>query len=302
VKHAERPLRDRLTQVQATKDQWIKYTLGEQAVELLEERFLDPQSTRMHHVAIIAETNSGKTTIAERFLRRHPDELHIAEPSIVSVLKVEATRADEDRFYNKILEELPVYKTAISARTAQKEVAVMRALRDCSVRMLIIDEFHNLLRATPGKQRDFMIVLKTLANYLKITIVVIGLPEVFNALQTDRQIASRFPYIVFLPKWQLDAGDDPNKPSEYRRFLAAFERLLPFDEPLDLGDNPMAQEIFALSEGALGEATDLIRMAAEFVLKAGRENVSVRDLSACGYVPPGRRAFPPDLGAAQNLG
>ena len=298
MKHAQRPLADRIAQVRATKEKWIRYAIGEKAVQILEDRLLDPPTTRMHGVAIIAETNSGKTTIAERFLRRHPAEIHIAKPSIVPVLKVEATRADEDRFYNKILEELPVFKTGMSARTSQKEVAVLRALRDCSVKMLIIDEFHNLVRATPGKQRDFLIVLKTLANELRITLVVIGLPEVYNALQADRQIANRLPYVIFLPKWQLDQPNKPDEPSEYRKFLAAFGLLLPFDEPLELGDNPMAAAIFELSEGTIGEATDLIRLASEHVLKAGREHMTVKDLSSCGYVPPSRRAFPPDLGVA----
>ena len=285
-------LEDRLLRIEKTKDRWIKYDLGEQTVQLLEDRFAEPRTHRMRNIAIIGETNNGKTTIAERVFRRHPAELHTAKPSIVPILKVEATRADEDRFYNKILEELPVYNVRLNARTSQKEISVLRALRDCSVRMLIIDEFHNLMRATAGKQRDFLVVIKTLGNELRIPIVVMGLPEVYNALQADRQIANRFQF-VFLPAWELDSAQLPEEPSEYRKFLAAFEKLLPFSQPSQLWNNPIAPEIFRLSEGTIGEAADLVRDAARYALRAGRDLITVPDLMDCGYIPPSRRAFQP---------
>jgi hypothetical protein len=294
VSNATDLIEERLLQIEKTKDRWIKYSLGEYAVQLLEDRLREPQTHRMRNIAIVAETNSGITTIAERLLRRHPAEVHLASPSVVPILKVEATRADEDRFYNKILEQLPVYKARDTLRTSMKEVKVIRALRDCSVRMLIIDEFHNLMRASSGKQRDFLIVVKTLGNELRIPIVVLGLPEVYNALQSDPQLANRFQF-VFLPKWQLDDEEHSDEPSEYRKFLAAFERELPFAASSELGDNPMAPEIFRLSEGTIGEATDLVRDAARHAIRNGDDRISIRNLRECGYITPSLRAFPPPL-------
>lgn len=284
----------KLLQIAATRNKWIGYRLGDDTVDLLESRFREEPTHRWRGVAIAAETNSGKTTIAERFLRRHEEELHLTEPSIVPVVKVEATRADENRFYDKILAQMPVYKARTLIRIADKEREVKRALSQCKTRMLVIDEFHNLMRGTPAKQRDFLIVLKTLGNELRVVLVLIGLPEIYNILQADRQFANRF-HFVFLPKMQLDWSDAPDQPSEYRQFLATFETLLPFRTPSHLGEDPMAAEIYSLSEGTLGEATDLIREAAEYAVKGARDKITVRDLRECGYSPPSVRGLPPDF-------
>ena len=284
----------RLLQIAATRKKWIRYKRGDDTVDLLESRFREEATHRWRGIAIAAETNSGKTTIAERFLGRHEPEVHLAEPSIVPILKVEATRADENRFYDNILEHMPVFKGKTLVRISDKEVAVKRALYDCSTKMLIVDEFHNLMRGTPSKQRDFLIVLKTLGNELRIVIVLIGLPEIYNVLQADRQFANRFQF-VFLPKMDIESGDSPDQPSEYRKFLATFETLLPFGTPSHLGDDPIATQIYERSEGTIGEATDLIREAAEHAVKAGRDLITVRDLHECRYVPPSLRGVPPDF-------
>ena len=288
------PAEAKLLQIAATRNKWIGYRLGDDTVDLLESRFREEPTHRWRGIAIAAETNSGKTTIAEHFLRRHQEELHVTEPSIVPVVKVEATRADENRFFDKILEQMPIYKGRTLVRIADKEREVKRALSQCKTRMLVIDEFHNLMRGTPAKQRDFLIVLKTLGNELRIVIVLLGLPEIYNVLQADRQFANRFQF-VFLRKMDLTSSEAPGQPSEYRQFLATFETLLPFGTQSHLGDDPMATEIYQRSEGTIGEATDLIREAAEYAVKRGRDRITIRDLSECRYVPPSLRGVPPDF-------
>lgn len=287
-------IEERLLQISATRKKWIRYKLGDDTVELLESRFREEATHRWRGIAIAAETNSGKTTIAERFLSRHEAELHLTEPSIMPVVRVEATRADENRFYDKILDEMPVYRGKTLVRISDKEIAVKRALSQCGTKMLLIDEFHNLMRGTPSKQRDFLIVLKTLGNELRMVLVLVGLPEIYNILQADRQFANRFQF-VFLPRMELNSSETPERASEYRQFLATFETLLPFRTPSRLAHDPMAAEIHRLSEGTLGEATDLIREAAEYAVKRGSDKIAVRDLTECSYAPPSLRGVPPDL-------
>lgn len=281
---------DKLLKIARTKLYWLKYRLGEETLQLLEDRLAEPMSHRMRNILIVSETNNGKTTIAEKFLRRHRPEVNLSSASSVPILKIEATAADENRFYNSILEKLPVYKHGQSARGEMKQLFAIRALSDCAIRMLIIDELHNMLDAPPVKQRRFLRVLKTLGNELKIPIVALGTREALNALNSDAQLANRFQTIV-LPKWKLENDAAPDQPSEYRQFLVAFERLLPLEEASDLGNDPIAAKIFSMSEGTIGEATDLIRDAARWAVRNGRRRIDEDVLERCGYVPPSRRPY-----------
>jgi hypothetical protein len=283
---------ERIARIARTMHVWIKYSRGEEALQLLEDRLAEPQSHRMRNILIVGDTNSGKTRLARRFLRRHRAVVSLSQPSVVPLLCVEATAADESRFYNTILEELPVYKNGQTARADLKEELVLRAMRECGIRMLLIDEFHNLLNAPTQKQNNFRRVIRTIGNRLMIPIVALGTRDAFNAISLDPQLANRFQVIV-LPKWKLDDEAKVDRPSEYRQFLASFERLLPFDISSDLGNDPMAAKIYALSEGTIGEATDLVRDAAKWALRNGCQQVTEEALECCGYVPPSRRTLLP---------
>lgn len=284
------PIEDRIARIARTKHWWMKYKRAEEALQLLEDRLAEPRSHRMRNILIVSETNNGKTRIALRFLRRHKPTVSLAHPSVVPLLYVEATASDEARFYNAILEELPVYKHAQSTRSDIKETHVLRAMRDCGIRMLLIDEFQNLLNAPVQKQNNFRRVIKTLGNQLMIPIVGLGTREAFNVITSDPQLANRF-QVVVLPKWPFEDDMRSDKPSEYRQFLASFERLLPFDEESDLGNDPMATKIYALSEGTIGEATDLLRDAAIWAVRNGCLRLTEESLECCGYVPPSRRTM-----------
>ena len=286
---SELTIEDRIARIARTKHWWMKYKRAEETLQLLEDRLAEPQSHRMRNILIVSETNNGKTRIALRFLRRHKPVVSLAYASVVPLLYVEATQSDEARFYNAILEALPTFKHGQSARSDLKETYVLRAMRDCGIRMLIIDEFQNLLNAPIQKQNQFRRVIKTLGNQLMIPIVGLGTREAFNAITSDPQLANRF-QVISLPKWQLEEKRS-DEPSEYRKFLASFERLLPLEQASDLGNDPMATKIYALSEGTIGEATDLIRDAAMWAVRNGCSRLTEDALGSCGYVPPSRRTM-----------
>lgn len=285
-------IEQKLAKIARTMHVWMKYDRGEATLQLLEDRLGEPRSHRMRHILIIADTNNGKTRLANRFVRRHRATLHLSSPSVVPLLKLSATAGDESRFYNMILEELPTYKHGQTARADLKETIVMRAMRDCGIRMLIIDELHNLLNAPTQKQNNFRRVIKDLGNELMIPIVALGTRDAFNAITCDPQLANRF-QVVLLPKWELENTRDVSQPSEYRKFLSSFERLLPFNDESDLGNDPMALKIYALSEGTIGEATDLLRDAAKWAVRNDQTKLTEKALERCGYVPPSRRALMP---------
>jgi hypothetical protein len=72
----------------------------------------------------------------------------------------------------------------------------LRMLETIDVKMLIIDEIHNVL-AGP--------LLKYMGNERQIPLVAAGTHDAFNAIQIDPQLANRFEPAL-LPRWSMNEG------------------------------------------------------------------------------------------------
>ena len=113
--------------------------------------------------------------------------------------------------------------------------------------MLIVDEVYHLLSGSYREQRASLNLLKYLANDLRMSIVLVGTADALIALQSDSQMISRFTPLE-LPRW----GEN----DEFRRFIGAFERLIPLRKPSGLGD--IVQFVLGVSDGVTGAVTLLL--------------------------------------------
>ena len=156
----------------------------------------------------------------------------------------------------------------------------MRLLRATGVRILIIDEVHNLLSGAAGQQRRFLNLLRWLGNELQIPLVAVGTAEALRAIQSDDQMANRFSPFP-LPVWR--DGD------EYLRLLSSLEALLPLRRPSQLAELPLAGRILTASEGVLGEIVTLVTMGAAVAVTSGEEAITEYVLDRTGFVAPSRR-------------
>jgi len=273
------PVAERI--VHLRRPRWIGYPRAKQLLDKLDDLLTHPKTHRMPNLLIVGNTNAGKTMLANRFVQLHPaDDNPQGDAVIVPVLAIQAPPGpDEGRFYNAILEALfAPYNPR--ERVAQKQVQVLRILKQIGVRMLIIDEVHNVLTGPVTKQRQFLNVLKYLGNDLQIPLVGLGTPEALRAVQADPQLANRFEPAA-LPPWQLN--------QEFQMLLASFERTLPLREPSRLADEQMARHLFALSEGSLGELSVLLTSAAVSAVQSGAERIDAQVLAAIDWVPPSER-------------
>jgi type II secretory pathway predicted ATPase ExeA len=263
------------------RPRWIGYTRAKQLLDKLDDLLTHPKTHRMPNLLIVGDTNAGKTMLANRFVQLHPADKTLAgEAVIVPVLAIQAPPGpDEGRFYNAILEALATPYNP-RERVAQKQIQVLRMLKRIGIRMLIIDEVHNVLTGSVTKQRQFLNVLKYLGNDLQITLVGLGTKEALRALQADPQLANRFEPAA-LPRWQLD--------QEFQMLLASFERALPLRQPSRLADEKLARKLLALSEGSLGELSVLLTSAAVYAVRSGTERIDEKVLAAIDWVPPSER-------------
>jgi hypothetical protein len=263
------------------RPRWIGYTRAKQLLDKLDDLLTHPKTHRMPNLLIVGDTNAGKTMLANRFVQLHPaDDNPEGEAAIVPVLAIQAPPGpDESRLYNAILEAL-FAPYSPRERVAQKQIQVLRILKGIDLRMLSIDEVHNVLTGPVNKQRHFLNVLKYLGNDLQIPLVGLGTKEALRAIQADPQLANRFEPAA-LPPWQLN--------QDFQMLLASFEQVLPLRKPSRLADERIARKLLALSEGSLGELSAVLTLAAIYAVQSGSERIDEKVLAAIDWVPPSER-------------
>lgn len=266
---------------------WIGYDTANSILERLESLLTYPKTHRMPNLLVVGNTNNGKTMLVKRFCSRHqPEDNKEGKSIVVPVLFVQAPPVpDEGRFYNTILDLLfAPYKP--SDRVDRKQFQVIKLMREVGLRMLIIDEVQHILAGNLTRQRTFLNVIKFLGNELEIPIVAVGTKDAFRALQTDTQLANRFDHAK-LPRWKND--------DDFIRLLMTFEQMLPLRNPSMLDDQALADRIYSMSEGYIGEISRLLVEAAVAAIKTGKEAIDKRLLDSIGWVAPSDRRKQPEV-------
>lgn len=277
--YLDKPDAERIAYIRSPR--WIGYPRAQETLDRLETLLSHPKSHRMPNLLIIGDTNNGKTMLVQRFCNRHKPEDNLdGEAAIVPVLFMQAPPVpDESRFYNAILELLfAPYKSG--DRADRKQFQAIKLLRAVGLKMLVIDEIHHILAGNMTKQRAFLNVIKYLGNELEVPIVGVGTRDAFRAIQTDPQLSNRFDRVM-LPLW---ANDD-----EYLRLLTTFERAIPLRLPSNLIDGALADRIYAMTEGYIGEVARLLVEAAVHAVKSKKERIDKKILEGIGWVSPSDR-------------
>jgi hypothetical protein len=264
-------------------DRWLGYARAEAALTALEDLLSFPKRTRMPNLLLVGPSNNGKTMIVEKFRRCHlPGSEESARDGAirVPVLKVQMPPApDERRFFSAILEALGA-PDRLNDRLSTKQDTAVRMMRATGVRMLVIDEVHNLLCGSRDQQRRFLNLLRWLGNELQIPLVAVGTAEGLRAIQSDDQLANRFTPFG-LPPWEGGA--------EFSRLVNTLEASMPLKQPSNLSAPAMAQRLLSISEGILGEVVTIVARAAVAAVETGKERILPEMLDEMGFMAPSER-------------
>ena len=276
---ADAPREQRIQRIRM--DRWLGYARAEAALAAMGDLLSFPKRTRMPNFLLVGPTNNGKTMIVEKFRRAHLPGAQTGRGAVAApVLKVQMPPApDERRFFSAVLEALGAPDRSNDRLPAKQDMA-MRMLRATCVRMLVIDEVHNILSGSRDQQRRFLNLLRWLGNELQIPLVAVGTTEALRAVQSDDQLANRFTPFS-LPPWT-------NGP-EYLRLLNTLEAMLPLRAPSRLEEPAMAQKLLGASEGILGEVVTLVTTAAVAAVSSGAERITIEDIDDIGFMPPKER-------------
>ena len=152
------------------KDNWIGYPRAKQALNKLHNLYSHPQRQRMPNLLIIGPTNNGKSMIVEKFCRCYPPiikkfsptyDYRIEERNVLvelPILSVQMLPApDIRRFYRTIFDKIRAvggFETVL-LNPSPLEDNIIKALTYYKVKMLVIDEIHNVLAGRNDKQHEF---------------------------------------------------------------------------------------------------------------------------------------------------
>jgi hypothetical protein len=219
--------------------------------------------------------------IAEKFRRAHPqltsdDHEHEVIPVVMVQMPADATA---NRLYTALQVKLGT-PVGFYGRHDAREALTLRLMQSVGVRMLIIDEVHNLLSATARRQRELLNLLRFLGNELRIPIVCLGIRDAYLAIRSDDQLENRF-HPLLLPLWEPGA--------EFARLLASFETVLPLREPSHLTASPLHELILQRSEGTIGEIAMLLVRATAAALLSGDERINRDIIERADYQSPSVR-------------
>lgn len=246
---------------------WINYPLAQKVLLYLNDLLKYPKQDKMPGLLVVGEPNIGKSAIISQFAKLHRDKIFEDDTGITrtekTVIVANMDGGDERSLYIAILEQLWT-KFSPTGTTHKLRHQTIHLLRDLNVKILILDEIHNLLSGTAIKQRVVMDTIKNLTNSLNIPIVLVGIMDAVIVLN-EAQHASRFD-IVQLPKWSND--------KEFAGLLVSFERWLPLKKPSELHKSEIRKLLYEYSNGNLGHLRRILTVSAKYAILNDIEQIT----------------------------
>lgn len=264
----------------ARADRWIGYPRATEALEQLEALFTWPTRQRMPNLLLTGPTNNGKSMIIEKFRRSHPSVSHPDREEIPVLAVQMPSEPSVGRFYTALLAATGAPVTGRQQRLADLEQVTLRVLRAASVKVLVIDELHNVLGGRGDRRREFLNLLRFLGNELRIPLVGAGTRDAYLAIRSDAQLENRFAPFT-LPRWE--PGPDACS------LLASFAASFPLRRPSHIANPEMAAYLLTRSEGTIGELAALLTDAAVAAIESGEEAITQRTLLLAPYAGPTER-------------
>jgi hypothetical protein len=262
-------------------ERWIGYSRARETLATLEALLTHPVRQRMPNLLLIGPTNNGKSMLIEKFRRAHGVEpTPSAEAETLPVVTMQMpSEPSVSRFYTLLLTTLglPLHGRR---NVADLEGMTLRVLHAVGVKMLVIDELHNMLAGNSSVRREFLNLIRFLGNALHVPIVGVGTREAYLAIRSDDQLENRFEPVP-LPLWQ----EGP----ELMALLASYAASFPLRQRSTLNQPALATYILARTEGTIGEITALLTRAALAAIESGEEALNRKTLLLAEYASPSER-------------
>ena len=275
----DEPQDDRIRHIR--EDRWIGYPVAGKILDKLEDLLGYPDRKRAPNLFIVGDTNNGKSHLVERFLALHPARDNLGGDAIsapVVLVELPPEPREKDVYIATLKRLFAPYGDKDTKGKLRNQA--LELLAQIGVRLLIFDEIQHITKSTAREQQNILDAIKSIGNDLRIPIVGTGTREAARAIYTNFQTANRF-VPAPLPKWKDD--------DDLRRLLSSFEAMLPLEQPSRLSKPKMSNLIYTMTEGLIGEVSNLLTEVAVEAVRSGEEKITFAALENAVWTKPSER-------------
>ncbi|HIC46204.1 MAG TPA: DEAD/DEAH box helicase [Methylophaga aminisulfidivorans] len=253
-------------------------------------------SSEPRSMSLTGETGSGKTTLIEQYMLRHPTLetaktttipifKSIIQPNtsirdfIISVLKSLVSRVSNQR-EDDVSDELLKGSLPAIRKRLYKYIAV------AEVKLIILDEFQHLISSKSKKVlNDIADTIKTIINETKVPVILVGTTKANEVFVENPEMARRISEKIRLKPFSISSEEELKT---YRKFLAHIDKSLPFIKLSNLAQLEMSIRFFAASNGYIDDTMRIIQDAGYSAIHANKDAINLEDLADAFENNPGQ--------------
>jgi adenylate kinase family enzyme len=227
-------------------------------LEKIDDLYRSPKRLEPKNLLILGESGVGKSRLLKRVREQHPPVdrgtfteipvLYVVVPAKSSIdnLAGAMLRAMGSLYWNK-------------GKTADLTVQLETLIKECQVKLIIIDEVNRLVDKGGVKTHHLLAEwIKELSDAVKVPMVLAGIPRAARLLDTNDQLRSRFRQVVNLRPFSARTETDMDLT---RRVMRTFEGRLKEIPCTRLDDSTTTSAIIFATDGRLRDIHNLLECA-----------------------------------------
>jgi len=252
----------------------VTYPTATRILECFHDLVGESNPLRSQGALLIGDPDNGKTIIL-RMLQRDlgvmlppPDSPnHIS--SIYIQAPVGASRRD---LFQSLAEELGI---PLSDRSSADRVRAqcIRGIKERGVKVLLVDELHNLISGPDFRRRIILDDFKTISNAVGIPLICAGTMRAYTVIETDDQYLSRLRALL-LPRWDLGR--------EYLGLLKCLEREMGVAAGT-FCSHEHSHILWQLSKGLIGRTVRILNGCLKEAIRDGADSIARIHIERSGF-------------------
>jgi type II secretory pathway predicted ATPase ExeA len=273
----EKDAEERIMHILDSRTRWfVPHSKASSAVKKVRRALLTRGTNRNLHLAIVGDSNAGKTQVIKEALASIYGTSDSKELMAISnVHRMEcSSRMDENGFYQQYLAALNWPSNARSS-VAENKRAVLKALQSGGHKKLVIDEVQKLVLQSNSMRTGFFNTLTELSNDDRCCthFFLCGKYETLTAIQQMPDLISRF-QVIHMHRLAHDR--------EFYDTLRGMRAYLPLRKEFRL-DRELGKLLHDFSEGLIGWLARILATAAEEAIESGEEAITPEIIRALNF-------------------